>query len=144
MTDFIDLLARHCHEDPPRVTAEVTAALARLDELLEALAPELEVEHYGPGVGLDGAPQAYRLVIRVHEWVPKRPAWSLKVCDATAHGGWRATWTVQGTGRLRKERVLTVLPEFFAGYLHAIERTGKAESGAGRRVAALAGALGAR
>lgn len=140
---YLEVLARMSVTPPRGPAAAATAALERLDAELDALAPRLAVECYGPPVGLDGAPEAYRLVIRRHEWRPNRPEWGLRVCDATPHCRWRAAWTVHGAGRLRRARILQALPALLAEYAAAVAAAGKGESPEGRRVREIAARLAA-
>lgn len=134
MNEYLERLAHTARTGAPDLSPDLTDALARLDRELEVLAAQLEVEHYGPAVGLDGAAEAYRLVIRRHEWQPNRPAWSLKVCDATPNCQWRAAWTVQGAGRRRRNRILQALPELLSGYLQSLAAANRHELPAARRV----------
>lgn len=144
MNDYLETLARLSTAAPAAAgTPEATAALQQLDAELAALAPHLAVECYGPAVGLDGAPGAYRLVIRCHEWRPNRPEWSLRVCDGTPHGGWRPAWTVQGSGRLRRALILRTLPALLAEYAAAVSAAGKDTGPEGRRVREMADRIAA-
>ncbi|HQU16224.1 MAG: hypothetical protein B7Z66_09930 [Chromatiales bacterium 21-64-14] len=143
MNDYLKLLAQRSRTDAPEMSSEVTEALAQLDQELATLTAQLEVEHYGPAVGLDGASEAYRLVVRCHEWQPNRPTWSLKVCDATPNCQWRATWTVQGVGRRRRARILQALPAFLSDYVQVLAAANKTERPAAQRIQEMARILSA-
>jgi hypothetical protein len=143
MSTFIDFLAAQSRAPEIAPDAPLDAALARLDRMLAELAAELEVEYYGPEVGIAAGRQVYRLVVRRHTWRILAPGWSLKICTALPHAGWRADWPVQGAGRLRQRAVVRALPAFFAGYREAVRAAGRADSPAGRRVAELAARFGA-
>lgn len=135
---FIELLAEQAGRERVAVTPELDAALTELDRTFEELAPALEVEYVGPGVGVEGAEDVYRLVVRPHEWVMGSPSWSLKICDALPNAGWRVSWAVQGASRARKAMAVKALPAFFAGYLQAVRAADKSDTEAGQRLAALA------
>lgn len=143
MTDYIARLAAQAKQDPVAVTTETDRDLTELDGEFEQLAAQLEVEYAGPGVGMADmkAEHVYRLVVRHHVWDVNTEGWGLKVCDALPNCEFRPMWPVQGTGRLRKKQIVKVLPEFFAGYLAAIEAAGKAGTPAGQRVRAMAEAF---
>ncbi len=138
MQPFIEHLVRQCRAQTVRVDDELNAALAQLDTLVGQLASELRVEYYGPEIGVGAGHHVYRLVVRAHEWEINNPTWSLKVCTALPHAGWRADWAIQGVGRLRKALVVQALPAFFAGYGAAIATAGQANTPAGRQVIELA------
>ncbi len=138
METFIDLLVKRGHAAEPHVDQELERALIRLDVMLEALAAELQVEYFGPEVGLGAGANVYRLVVRAHEWDGLKQAWSARVCTALPHAGWRAAWTLHGASRLRKRIIVCCLPEFFHGYAQAILAAGKAHTNAGVRVLDLA------
>jgi len=133
MHTFIDLLIARSRTSQPRVDRQLECALTQLDAMLEALAADLQVEHYGPDIGLGAGAHVYRLVVRPHEWHIHKRAWCLRVCTALPHAGWRADWTMQGASRLRKQRIVHRLPDFFSGYADAIRAAGKADTNAGRR-----------
>lgn len=143
MADYIDFLAAQAALDAPPVTAELDAALAALDAEFESLAPELQIEFIGPGVGMADmrAEHVFRLVIRHHVWDVDTEGWGLKVCDALPNCDFRPMWPVQGVGRLRKRQLLTVLPEFMTGYAGVVAEAGKADTPAGRRVMEMARAF---
>ena len=141
-TPELQRLAAQSRAPRVAVTPELDTALTWLDEQTEALAQALEVEYVGPGVGTDpGAEAVYRLVVRCHEWRLGRPTWSVKVCDATPEANYRATWPIPGVQRLRKQRLVQVLPEFLSGWSDAVSAAGKGDSEPGRRLAALARAF---
>gem|GEM_PF-2236785 len=140
----VQLLAAEAARERVVITPALDKALAALDAELESLAPELQVEYIGPGVGVEGKEDVYRLVVRPHEWAIHEPSWSLKVCDALPNADWRAAWAVQGVSRARKAEVVRKLPEFMREYAERIREAGKAETAAGRRVQELAAALSAR
>ena len=138
MQTFIEDLARASRAPALRPDGELDAALTQLDKMMEGLARELEVEYYGPAIGIGAGRDVYRLVVRAHEWEIKRPTWSLKVCTALPHAQWRADWAVQGASRQRKALIVRALPEFFAGFAQAIAEAGKGDSAAGKRVGEIA------
>lgn len=135
---FVDFLAEQAKAERVAITPALDAALTELDKTFEALAPQLTVEYVGPGVGVEGASDVYRLVVRPHEWVMDQPSWSLKVCDALPNAGWRAAWAVQGASRARKTMIVKRLPQFMRGYAEAIRAAGKGDSEAGQRILAMA------
>ena len=138
---LVEHLARQSRA--PRVVIDGTLdqALAALDAELAGLAGELEVEYFGPGVGVDADPDAYRLVIKAHREDVGEPGWSLRVCDSAPSRAWHSMWAVHGVGRLRKVRVVRALGDCLAGYLAAVEAAGKADTGAGARLRALVDAF---
>lgn len=144
MSAYLQLLAEQATRERIAVTPALDQALAALDAELEALAPELQVEYIGPGVGVEGKEEVYRLVVRPHEWVMGQPAWSMKVCDALPNAGWRAAWAAHGVSRARKAMVVKRLPEFMRGYADCIRAAGKADTTAGRRIQELAEGLASR
>ncbi|MEJ2508226.1 MAG: hypothetical protein P8009_01885 [Gammaproteobacteria bacterium] len=135
---YIEFLAEQAGRERIAVTPELDAALTELDAAFEELAPALAVEYVGPGVGVEGAEDVYRLVIRPHEWVMGAPSWSLKICDALPNAGWRVAWAVQGASRARKSMCVKALPQLLRGYVEAVRAAGKADTEAGQRLAALA------
>ena len=137
MNDFVTLLAERSRTARPKVDTALDDALARLDRLLAGVSADLQVEYYGPCVGVEAA-ATHRLVVRAHLWDGGRPQWGVKVCSAAPQAHWRAEWTLQGAGRLRKVLIVRALPDFFAGYAHAVAAAGRAESDGGQRVAGLA------
>lgn len=120
------------------VDADCERALRELDRMLAGLAGELQVEYYGPAVGLGTGEPVYRLVVREHVSGAGQRAWGLKVCTALPHANWRADWSIHAVARLRKRAVVAVLPAFFEGYAAAIAQAGKDGTAAGIRVAQLA------
>lgn len=138
MSDYLNVLARLGGASRVPITAELDEALAALDAEFEHLAPAMEVEYIGPGVGVEGKETVYRLVVRAHEWTIHQPSWSLKICDALPNAGWRAAWAVQGASRARKALTVNVLGEFLDGYATAIKAADKAGTEAGQRVLAMA------
>ncbi|QKT02649.1 hypothetical protein HUS23_01830 [Ectothiorhodospiraceae bacterium 2226] len=142
MADFTATLAAQARAPRVSLTPELDAALAELDAALQALANELQVEYHGPGVGVEGERGVYRLAVRAHQEGYSDPQWSLRVCDALPNAGWRVAWAIQNVARLRKAAVVQSLPAFFAGYLAAVGEAGRADTPAGRRLAALAEAFG--
>ncbi len=138
MATFIDLLVTLSQAAQPRIDLELERALLQLDCMLELLAGDLQVEHFGPVVGLGAGANAYRLVVRAHVLQADQLVWGLRVCTALPHAGWRADWTVQGASRLRKQKILRQLPEFFSGYADSIRAAGKADTNAARRIIELA------
>lgn len=141
MKDFVDLLARQAGAAGVRVDAELDAALARLDLMLEGLCADLEVEYHGPYVGVEKL-EAHRMVVRPHEWRIHCRAWSLKLCSAAAEADFRAEWAIQGAGRLRKALVVKALPQFFSGFAAAVTAAGKGGTPSGRRILQLAQRFG--
>ncbi|MHB8348012.1 MAG: hypothetical protein ACYDHM_12725 [Acidiferrobacterales bacterium] len=138
METFIDLLITRGRTGEPRIDQRLDDALLRLGTMLEALASELQVEYFGPEVGLGAGAHVYRIVVRYHESEVGRRAWSVRVCTALPHAGWRAEWTLEGASRLRKRIIVRRLPDFFDGYARAILEAGKARTHAGMRVLDLA------
>ncbi len=138
METFIDLLVARGRAVEPQVDRQLDNALMRLSMMLEALAAELRVEYLGPEVGLGPGVHVYRLVVREHECEWQRRVWSVRVCTALPHAGWRAEWTLPGASRLRKRIIVRCLPEFFHGYGQAILAAGKDRTNAGMRVLELA------
>ena len=68
MPSYIDYLAEQSHSERIIVSPELDDALAALDAELEQLAPQLEVEYAGPGIGVEGDADVYKMVVRPHEW----------------------------------------------------------------------------
>lgn len=137
----LQLLADQATRERVSITPALDEALTAVDAELEAIAPELQVEYVGPGVGVEGQEDVYRMVVRAHEWVMNQPSWSMKVCDALPNAGWRAAWAIQGVSRARKTMVVRKLPEFMRGYMECVREAGKADTAAGRRLEELARAL---
>lgn len=123
---------------PLAVDPEAERGLRELDRMLAGLASELQVEYYGPEVGLGAGQPVYRLVVREHVFGTGEQAWGLKVCTALPQAKWRADWSIHAVARLRKRAVIAALPAFFAGYAAAVAQAGKETTAAGRRVAQLA------
>lgn len=138
MQTFLDDLAQASGADPLVVNPRLDVALAQLDKMMAGLAGELQVEYYGPPIGIGAGRDVYRLVVKAHEWEIAQPTWSLKVCTALPHAQWRADWAVHGASRQRKALIVRALPSFFAGYAEAIAQAGKGESAAARRVQEIA------
>ncbi|HSO06558.1 MAG TPA: hypothetical protein VLW45_04940, partial [Pelomicrobium sp.] len=107
----------------------------------DAMAGELQVAHVGPEVGVEQR-HVHRLVIDAHAWRVGPRSWGLRVCSATPDGGWRAEWSIDAVGRLRKRLVVAALPELLRGYAAAVTAAGKDRTAAGRRVLDLARAAG--
>ncbi|MGA7800369.1 MAG: hypothetical protein WCC36_06120, partial [Gammaproteobacteria bacterium] len=128
MEPYVAYLAEQALAEPVAITAELDAALARLDRAFATLAAELQVEYFGPGVGVDAERSVFQLVIGPHRGGIEGPVWGLRVCDGTASGGLRPMWAVQGVGRLRKALVVKALPELLAGFAAAIGAAGKADT----------------
>lgn len=122
----------------PVLDQSTDLALAKLDRITADLAAALQVEYYGPPVGLDAGRDVYRLVVREHRLSPSQVAWGLWVCTALPHAQWRADWRIQDTSRLRKRQIVAALPAFFSGFLAAVEAAGRGQSRAGRRLAEFA------
>lgn len=143
MSDYIEFLAAQARQDNIPVTPELDAALAALDAECETLAPQLEVEYVGPGIGMADmkAEHVFKLVMRYHVWDVFKKGWGLKVCDALPNSDLRPMWPVQGVSRLRKRQLVQALPEFFAGYAEVVRVAGKADTEAGRRILAMAAAF---
>jgi hypothetical protein len=137
MKDFITYLAEQSRNETVSVGRNLDDALARLDHALAGLSAELQVEYYGPHIGVE-TPDAHQMVVRLHEWKMNEPTWSLKVCSTAPQANYRAEWPVQGTGRLRKQLIVKALPAFFRGYALAVAAAGKSDTAAGQRVEALA------
>lgn len=137
MNDFVALLVERSRAEQPKVDTALEGALTRLDHLLAEVSADLQVEYYGPCVGVEAA-AAHRLVVRAHAWDSGRPQWGVRICSAAPQAHWRAEWTLRGAGRLRKALIVRVLPEFFAGYSLAAAAAGRVRSASGQRVADLA------
>lgn len=137
MKDFVGLLVERSRAAQPKVDAALDDALVRLDHLLAGVSADLQVEYYGPCVGVE-AVSAHRLAVRAHLWEMGRPQWGVKICSTAPQAHWRAEWTLQGCGRLRKALIVRALPEFLAGYAQAVAAAGLSGSASGQRVAALA------
>ncbi|WP_455385804.1 hypothetical protein [Acidihalobacter prosperus] len=139
----IDFLAAQAHADRVRLSGDLDEALRALDTEMTELAEVLQVEHVGPGVGMQdmGAEHVFRLAVRHHVWDVSEAAWGLKVCDGLPNGSLRAMWPIYGVARLRKQQLVQALPQFFSGYADAVREAGKDETPAGRRVLSLAAAF---
>jgi hypothetical protein len=137
MKDFIGHLASQSRAPRVVVNATLDDALTHLDHLLEGVAAALQVEYYGPYVGVE-TPEAHQLVVRAHEWVIHQHLWSLKVCSTAPQAEWRAEWPIQGCSRLRKVRIVQALPDFFAGYCAAVDASEQAASPSALRIRDLA------
>lgn len=137
MKDFIALLVQQSKSDKVRVDGDLDGALSSLDHMMDGICADLQVEYFGPFVGVE-TPEAHQLVVRAHEWRIHQFLWGLKVCSAAPQANYRAEWAVQGSGRLRKQLIVKVLPAFFAGFAEAVRKAGKADLPAGKRVLDLA------
>ncbi|MHB1951681.1 MAG: hypothetical protein ACYCQK_09425 [Acidiferrobacteraceae bacterium] len=118
--------------------ARVRAVLVRLDHMLDGLTGALEVEYYGPEVGLAAGRSVYRMVVRRHHLGASLDSWGLWICTALPHALWRPAWRLAQVGRLRRLEVVRRLPAFFRGYAAAVQDAGKSGTNAGRRVLVLA------
>lgn len=139
----IDFLVAQANAGRVRVTGELDEALRALDAEMSELADALRVEYVGPGVGMQdmGAEQVFRLAVRYHVWDVSEAGWGLKVCDGLPNANLRAMWPIYGVGRLRKQQLVQVLPEFFSGLADAVRAAGKQETAAGQQVMRLAAAF---
>lgn len=137
---MIALLAQESRAPKIIVNEALDDALRFLDQRMEALSSQLEVEFLGPGVGMQDmeAEHVFRLVVRHHVWDITHSGWGLKVCDALPTGGLRPMWPIYSVGRLRKQQLVRVLPEFFREYMTAVSNAGKEKSAAGLELQALA------
>lgn len=133
MKPFLPFLAQLSHATTIAVDSELDDALARLDHMLDGLCAALEVEYFGPHVGVERL-DAHRLVIRKHMWRLDAPAWSLKICPTAPSANWRAEWAIQSASRMRKPIIVRALPEFFVGFAAVIDGAGKRDSVAAKRV----------
>jgi len=131
-------LAVKSHAATPAVDERADAALAKLDRIMAELCAALQVEYYGPPVGLNAGRDVYRLVVRKHQLSPSEAVWGLWVCTALPHAQWRADWRIQDTSRLRKRKIIAVLPAFFQGFLAAVQAAGQTHGRAGVRLAEFA------
>jgi hypothetical protein len=114
-------------------------ALTRLTGRLAELAERLRVDYYGPGVGVEGRPDVYRLVVRPHRLsIAPDVYWGVMICDAAPAAGWRAVWSLQAASRRRRLAVVRALPDFFRGYVAAVRAAGLGETESGRALIALA------
>ncbi len=141
MQEAIALIAARAAASQPALDDALDRALARVGRGLDALAAELQVAHVGPEVGVERR-HVHRLVIDAHAWRVGGRSWGLRVCSATPDGGWRAEWSLEAVGRLRKRLVVAALPELLRGYAAAVTAAGKDRTAAGRRVLDLARAAG--
>lgn len=145
LRDAIARVRQPAEQPPGSVTVtyeQARAALAELDAAITHIAEALQVEFVGPEVGLDGHNEAYRLVVRAHEWeAVGTHRWSVKICDGLANAGLRATWALQGAGRRRQVKVLEVLPQFLEDYRAAAAQRDLTDHGAFVRLDTLARAL---
>lgn len=138
MDEWLDHLAAQAHGET-RVDARLDRALLRLEAEIAELAAALAVEYDGPGVGVEGRADVYRLVVRAHRCdMRSPPAWGVKICDATPPGNWRVAWAIHAASRRRKRALVKALPVFFAGYAEAVAAAGKADTPAGRRLLGIA------
>lgn len=140
----LDALACAARADP--VPDDVlNRALARLAGRLAEFAAALRVEYYGPGVGVEGRADVYRLVVRGHRlsFVPD-PTWGVMICDAAPPARWRSVWSLPAASRRRKLAIARALPEFFRGYLASVRAAGLSDTEAGRALATLAQACSKR
>lgn len=119
----------------------IADVLARLDRMLDALTGALEVEYYGPEVGLGAGRAVYRMVVRRHRLGACLESWGLWICTALPHARWRPAWRLGQVGRLRRRAVISGLVVFFDGYAEAVRQAGKGGTKAGRRIFGLADRL---
>lgn len=131
--NYLSYLAQQSRLPKITVNEKLHAALTRLDYMLEDICREIELEFYGPFVGVEQR-EAHQLVVRAHEWKIHQALWSLKVCVATPAANWRAEWAIQGTSRLRKPIIVAALPDFFKGYRAVIAMAGQDTTPAGKRI----------
>lgn len=125
--------------EPPGWSDErIADVLARWDRALDALTGALEVEYYGPDVGLGAGRAVYRMVVRRHRLGACVDSWGLWICTALPHARWRPAWRLGQVGRLRRREVIKRLPAFFDGYAGAVRQAGKDGTKAGRRILELA------
>lgn len=137
MNSFLPFLAHLSRASAIPVDAALESALARLDHMLDGLCAALEVEYFGPYVGVERL-DAHQLVVRNHMWRLNAPAWSLKICATAAAANWRAEWAIQSASRMRKPIIVRALPDFFSGFLVAVNSAGKGETLAATRVREIA------
>jgi hypothetical protein len=142
VNDAIALLAARAAAPRFVADAALDRALDQLNRALDTLSAELAVVHVGPEVGVERR-DVHRLVIAAHAWRPGAAAWGLRVCSATAAGGWRAEWTLAGAGRLRKALIAAAVPALLAGYGEAVTAAGRHQTPAGRRLLELGRAAAA-
>lgn len=134
----LDALARAARAEPVPDDA-LNRALARLAGRLAGLAATLRVEYYGPGVGVEGRADAYRLVVRGHRLsIAPDPTWAVMICDPAPAAQWRAVWSLAAASRRRQLAIARALPDFLRGYVSAVRAAGLAETESGRALAALA------
>lgn len=138
MKDFVELLVNQSKAERVSVTAALDDALKHLDNVLTGIAGDVQVEYFGPFVGVE-TELAHQMIIRAHDWELGGKEWSLKVCTTAPQSDFRPEWPIQGCGRIRKQKIVKALPAFFQGYAAAIAEAGKADTPAGKRIAALAG-----
>lgn len=139
--DDLELLTARARADRVRVDPALDQALTHLDADLQAISAALGVRHVGPGVGLDGADEVYRLVVDYHVWDLSRQGWGLFVCDAAAGQDLRPMWQIQGAARVRKQAIVRQLPALLEGYQDTAATAGRLGGEAGERLTGLASAL---
>lgn len=106
--------------------AEIDQSLQAMDQEISVLADALRVEYVGPDVDIQLRQDqpAFKLVVRHHIWDIATAGWGVKICDALPQAHWRVMWPVYGVSRLRKRKLLSVLPRFFAGYAASVVDVG--------------------
>lgn len=133
MKDFIELLVTQSKADRVSVTTALDDALKHLDNVMTGIAGDLQVEFFGPFVGVE-TEKAHQLVVRAHNWELGGKEWSLKVCTTAPQSDFRPEWPLQGSGRLRKQLIVKALPAFFQGYAEAVAQAGKSDTPSGKRI----------
>lgn len=136
--DQLRLLAERARDTRVRVDKRLEDALAALDADLQDVAEAIGTTYIGPGVGLDGADEIYRLVLGYHVWDLSRKGWGLFVCDAAPGQDLRPMWRIHGAGRVRKQAIVRQLPSLLSGYRDAVAEQGQLEGAHGERLTHLA------
>ncbi len=137
MKDFVELLVSQSKADRVSVTSALDDALKHLDNVMTGIAGDLQVEFFGPFVGVE-TELAHQLIVRAHSWELGGKEWSLKVCTTAPQSDFRPEWPIQGSGRLRKQLIVKALPAFFKDYVEAVAQAGRADTPSGKRIAQLA------
>lgn len=137
LDSFLQVLSAAAHQQVTKPTAEIDDAMRRFDTMFDALSAALEVEHFGPFVGVETL-KAHQLVVRLHRSGPATYAWGLRVCSTAPSADFRPEWTPHGASRMRRPIIVRALPELVAGFSRAVLAAGKTGSPAGQRIHAIA------
>lgn len=137
---FLQVLSAAAKAPDLRLTAELDDAMRRFDAMFDALCGALEVEHFGPYVGVETL-QAHQLVIRLHRTGPATNAWGLRVCSTAPAADFRPEWAPHAASRMRRPIIVRALPDLIGGFSTAVIAAGKDSSPAGARVRQVADAF---